>query len=858
MANIKTVFTADTAPFKRGLSGIKDDAGKLKGLLATLGVGLSVAGIAAFAKEVADLGEQFKEISEATGIAQDKLQTIVTMGELGGGLKLESMTKNILKMTEYLQDAADPTSKAAEGIEKLGLSVAELTSMDAASQYHKINTAVAGLSDSQERLVLLSKIYGKTGKDLAPMLSSGADGYMAQMVQADKYIKLTSKSTAACDEFNDQLHVFSQSILKAGGEVMSPAFTEFAKMLETLSIRIGNLQRDGTLAVWSRQLGSAMEGARRLIENLFTEKNIKGFVSALGQIATVLKTIWNSLGNSPFEKLFNLVLLRQSSNILTGVIGKAAENGIELAKKKIAAGSDSMFAGLASRANIWIAIIAGAYMAGRAIKALEQSWNDVNAAAGRARMDATLAEYDKLNDKISANKRLLEDAQSAEKRTKDNANNMLEKEIGMLEEQAGLLAKLKGLRDDEQKKAEDAQDAINKGKEKEAELTAQLADAEREQSAAELDSQIAAQDAIIDKYKAEFDGLDKVSAARLRDAAQGKGITQETQAEFVHKARMAVAARNLSAGINDPRYAAETTELAQREQMRRAAVAKKKELEAQKKAMEPDHAQVARDKQQKIKGELLKNTEEIGDNAVKKANADRKASYYGGQLTDREKEFRSAGAMLQKWAETLGNTDAQERLVKLAASLADGNVKLGKETDIFEKLLGNVAKAIQFHNAAIYDAENLTIGAQGRNTEENPKYEELKKKLLEASGSRAINDWESSTGQKLPDAEKAKVKQDKYAQQLLEWRLESAKAKSKMGWDGKIKWNSNKLQEDTDYYNRQMQGVKVPSAVPNQTSTGKYAQNGTSADLKEINKNIQELNNNATVVKADDGRGGAR
>ena len=529
-------------------------------------------------------------------------------------------------------------------------------------------------------------------------------------------------------------------------------------------------------------------------------------------------------------------------------------SGIGAGFSAAANGIKSIISAFAASAGIWTAIIAGTYLAVKAIKAMEQSWNELNAAMGESRLDATMTEYDAFNDKIAENNKLLEDAKNAEARAYEDANNLLDKKIGMMEEQAALLQKLKGLREDEAKKAQDAQDAIAKGKEKEADLVAQLADDKKAEAKASLDKEIELQKAKVDKYKAEFDGLEKVSNAALRAAAKGQGVGGN-QADFMQKARLAVAAQNLSIGVNDPSLGRETKYLANRELTRRAEQAKLDKMEEQKKSFEKDPTKEAQERTAKTQRAIEANKKEMEKHQGEKDAATKKGSEYDQQIGTLEQQFKAAGNMLWEFAKVVGNEDAMVRLRKVSISMKDENVKITQETEIFAEQIGGIASAISHAQFRLEEAQIYSGYQEGETKTGNAKIEKKKAGTLRASADRAIADWQRVSGDQfgygMDEKVREEIRTNPEAYKKFEGHVAEMKRKHKMDTNGEIVdiYTDEFKQENRNFNNEIKKNIK-PINAPKQATTVVAGINTTNTLLGDISKKLD----NATIVRTDQGR----
>jgi hypothetical protein len=148
MGTISTTFTANTRPFQQGLKSIKSDVGDIKNMIAGVAAGFTVGAIAAFAKHIAEMGDELMAVSDATGIASDKLQALGAMGEIGGTLKMEQLPKVFMSLGKFVEAAMDPTGKEAALLARLGTSAEELQRLKPDEQFDRLNRSISALGSA--------------------------------------------------------------------------------------------------------------------------------------------------------------------------------------------------------------------------------------------------------------------------------------------------------------------------------------------------------------------------------------------------------------------------------------------------------------------------------------------------------------------------------------------------------------------------------------------------------------------------------------------------------------------------------------------------------------------------------------
>jgi len=168
-------------------------------VLGTIGVGLSFAGIASLVKGVVDVGDKLNDLSKITGL------TVAELGGLGkaaklNGTDLDSVAKAIGLMSKNMY--AGSASFATLGI----------ATKDASGQLRNANQVFldvadkfSSIEDGAAKSALAAQLFGKSGRDLIPMLNEGRSAIEGNIESYAKYSGMTQQTAQASDQFNDTL-----------------------------------------------------------------------------------------------------------------------------------------------------------------------------------------------------------------------------------------------------------------------------------------------------------------------------------------------------------------------------------------------------------------------------------------------------------------------------------------------------------------------------------------------------------------------------------------------------------------------------------------------------------------------------
>jgi hypothetical protein len=206
------------------LAGLEKQANVTSGIIGK-GFG-AIAGIVAgvsfvrLASELIDYNEQLQMASARTGIQIEqlqKLQFIASQSETS----IDAITTSINKFQVNLVQGND---KATAALNRLGVSVTELNSLQPDQQFLRIAAAVAEIRSPAERAATAIEIFGRGGAELLPLLNQGADGLRELEAQFDQFgVTISTQTSKKVDEAGDSITRLSSSVKGLGVELLALA-----------------------------------------------------------------------------------------------------------------------------------------------------------------------------------------------------------------------------------------------------------------------------------------------------------------------------------------------------------------------------------------------------------------------------------------------------------------------------------------------------------------------------------------------------------------------------------------------------------------------------------------------------------
>lgn len=200
------------------LAKLGDESNRVKGMLAGLGVSLSVAGFAAMIKSAIDAADQLNKLSQKIGISVEALSTLRFAAQLSD-VSLETLQKGIKGLSQNITEANTGIGDGAQVFDALGISVKNADGSMKSTEVVLLQVAdvFANLEDGAVKTALAVKLFGKSGMDMIPFLNQGAAGITQLTAEAERLgLKLTTETARSAEAFNDNLTALKASSSSLG------------------------------------------------------------------------------------------------------------------------------------------------------------------------------------------------------------------------------------------------------------------------------------------------------------------------------------------------------------------------------------------------------------------------------------------------------------------------------------------------------------------------------------------------------------------------------------------------------------------------------------------------------------------
>ena len=269
--------------------------------------------------ESAAYADEILTQSAVTGLSTEALQEYQYAAELVD-VSLDTLTSSQAKMIKSMDAARRGSKEQAEAFDKLGISVqnADGTLRDAQDVFGDVIDALGAISNETERDAIAMTIFGRSARDLNPLIKAGSDGLreLAQEAHDVGYV-MGEEALDALGAVDDQLQRMNRSGEALKNQIavgMAPAVENLMKKGTDLFVRLQEAaEGSGILEVFGALL-DVVSALEPLLDVLFGTAEdgvpvLQTLALALGVLADALTIVANTVAIviELFKQLFNLI-----------------------------------------------------------------------------------------------------------------------------------------------------------------------------------------------------------------------------------------------------------------------------------------------------------------------------------------------------------------------------------------------------------------------------------------------------------------------------------------------------------------------------------------------------------------------
>ena len=270
---LRVDLSLDTAQFEKAASRAQGIMRRVQSSLAgaakaaAAAVATASVAMATAVRGTLKEADRLTKLAQSIGVPVDELSRLKWAADLSG-VSLQSLSQGVGRLSANMFDMAKGVGEtAARAFDQLNIEVKNADGTMKSSQQVLLEVAdrFAGMEDGAVKTAAAMAIFGRSGRDMIPMLNQGSAGIRTMMAEADQLgIVIDEKTGKAAERFNDSLATIAQVIKGVVVQVTSnlaPQLAELAERFRDSAKEGGGLQAVVTgLTQFMRALMIAVEG----------------------------------------------------------------------------------------------------------------------------------------------------------------------------------------------------------------------------------------------------------------------------------------------------------------------------------------------------------------------------------------------------------------------------------------------------------------------------------------------------------------------------------------------------------------------------------------------------------------------
>lgn len=244
---------------------------------AVLGIGAIAGAFIKCSKDVAAFADDLNTLSATTGIATDELQKLEYASKYVD-VSVDTMTGSITKLTQSMSKARDGSKDSEEAFKKLHIRITDGQGAlrDANDVFYEAIDKLGKIKNETERDALAMKLFGKSAKELNPLIEAGSKRLKELGIEAENLgLVMGEDDLKAANDFNDALDRMQQvaeGFKNSLGLVLLPVLTSLFEALSKIPVPVLK-----TIVVIASIIASIVLAVKAIKSLTDTGKAITGF-----------------------------------------------------------------------------------------------------------------------------------------------------------------------------------------------------------------------------------------------------------------------------------------------------------------------------------------------------------------------------------------------------------------------------------------------------------------------------------------------------------------------------------------------------------------------------------------------------
>lgn len=317
---LRAVLGLETAAFDEGVKQAQSTLGslasKFKGPLLAISAAATgaVVGLGYAMKQAIDRADDMGKTAQKIGIPVEELSKLQYAASLAD-VEMSTLSTGIGKLSQAMADiAGGGSSDATRALDALNIEAqnADGTFKSTSQVFSEVAEKFAGMEDGAGKTAIAMAIFGRSGKELIPLLNAGAKGLADSAAEAERFgIVIDQQTAAASERFNDNL----TRLQAAMGGIVTQITAHLAPGLADLSDKLVDYTNKGEAAK------TISDGIKAVMQ--FVAKAVINTTAAFQEMSVWVKAVTDAMG---ILKTFNFKNLGDVAGKLKSTFSTAADD----------------------------------------------------------------------------------------------------------------------------------------------------------------------------------------------------------------------------------------------------------------------------------------------------------------------------------------------------------------------------------------------------------------------------------------------------------------------------------------------------------------------------------------------------
>lgn len=252
--------------FGKGFSGKIAGAAKVGAVAMAATVASVTMAAGAFKNAItatADYGDNVDKMSQKIGISAQSYQQWSYVMERAG--------TSVDVLQTGMKTLSTQAQKNASEFQQLGISEQEVASLSQEDLFGRVISGLSGMEEGTERTALATKLLGRAGTELGPLLNEGSAAIEEQMDMAKRYgLVMSDEAVKASADFKDSLTTLDGALRGAKNAMMAEFLPSVTQMSDGLAMIVAGDIDQGIQSIsdgLTTMLGKLQEALPKFLEN---------------------------------------------------------------------------------------------------------------------------------------------------------------------------------------------------------------------------------------------------------------------------------------------------------------------------------------------------------------------------------------------------------------------------------------------------------------------------------------------------------------------------------------------------------------------------------------------------------------